>query len=61
MVRSYDLHQHGWTIQYISKPQLLLFKHFYANRVSPVWNKLREIVVPLPTLNLFMNRLFEIN
>ena len=54
----YNLRKHNWTIQPITRSsQLLQSKHFFVNRIPPVWNNLPEAVVAAPSLYVFKKRL----
>ena len=59
----YNLRQHKWALQSIvtSSSQLLQSKHFFANRIPPIWNKLPECVVSAPSIVIFKKRLSVIN
>ena len=59
----YSLRQHNWTIQSIRSTttlpssQLLQHKHFFINRIPAMWNKLLEMVVSAPSVDVFKKRL----
>ena len=59
---NYNLHQHGWTLQFLSS-KLLQFTgntgKFFANHILPIWNILPDIVVSAPNLFLFKKRFSE--
>ena len=57
----YSLRQHNWTIQSISSTtthplsQLLEHKHFFINRNPTIRNKLAEMMVSAPSVDVFKN------
>ena len=57
----YSLRQPNRTIQSITSshrsPQLLQYRHFFIKRIPVIWNKLPEIVVSAPSLDVFKKRL----
>ena len=59
----YSLCQHNWTIQSISSTtthpssQLLQHKHVCINRIPAILNKLPEMVVSAPSVDVFKKRL----